>query len=139
MVKHALPHLRRSGHASVVNISSMAGSRGIAGLAAYCATKGGVNALSQALAVELAPDNIRVNVVAPGGMMTPAVQQSIDRVNQLSPGEGEKAIQKLVGRQLFQRAADPEEVAAIAQFLASDEASFLIGEHINASAGWAAN
>jgi 3-oxoacyl-[acyl-carrier protein] reductase len=139
MVKHALPHLRTSGRGSVVNISSMAGSFGIAGLAAYCASKGGVNALSRALAVELAPDNIRVNVVAPGSMMTPAVQRSIDRINQLDPGRGEQAIAQLTARQIFRRAADPDEVAAIAQFLASDEASFLTGEIINASAGWAAN
>lgn len=137
-IQAALPHLRQSSHKAIVNISSMAGSRGIGGLTAYCSSKGAVDALSRALAVELAPEAIRVNVVSPGSMLTPAMQQSIDRIDAMG-GSGREAIANLTNRQLFRRVADPSEVAAICLFLASSDASYLTGEIINASAGWSAN
>lgn len=139
VVKHALPHLRRSAHKAVVNVSSMAGSFGIAGLSAYCASKGGLIALTRALAVELAPDEIRVNCVSPGSMLTPAMAASIARIDSLGKETGKEAIARLTNRQLFRRVADPSEVASIVTFLASSEASYLTGENINASGGWAAH
>lgn len=137
--KFALPHLRQSTHKAIVNVSSMAGSFGIAGLAAYCASKGGVDALTRALAVELAPEGIRVNCVSPGSMLTPAMAKSIAHIDSLGRESGQDAIARLTNRQLFRRVADPAEVAAIVLFLASNEASYLTGENINASGGWAAH
>jgi NAD(P)-dependent dehydrogenase (short-subunit alcohol dehydrogenase family) len=70
-IKHAIPAMRRSGGGSIVLMSSIAGLRGSAGLAAYCATKGGVRLLAKAVALEVAADNIRVNSVHPGIIDTP--------------------------------------------------------------------
>jgi NAD(P)-dependent dehydrogenase (short-subunit alcohol dehydrogenase family) len=70
-VKHAIPAMRRSGGGSIILMSSVAGLRGAAGLAAYCATKGGVRLLAKAVALETAADNIRVNSVHPGIIDTP--------------------------------------------------------------------
>lgn len=70
-IKHAIPAMRRTGGGSIIVMSSVAGLRGSAGLAAYCATKGGVRLLAKAVALETAADNIRVNSVHPGIIDTP--------------------------------------------------------------------
>lgn len=139
LIKYALPHLRRSEHKAIVNISSMAGTFGMNELSAYCASKGGVNALTKALATELAPEGIRVNCVSPGSMMTPALQASLARSVSLGRESEQDAVNRLTSRQLFKRVGETREVAAIALFLASSEASYLTGEVIMASAGWAAH
>lgn len=135
LVKRALPSLRASAAAAIVNVSSMAGIFGQSSMAAYCSSKGGVNMLTKALAVELAPDGIRVNGIAPGLIETPMILES---VKEFSPEEQKTIITGWAGRQLFKRAADPEEVANVALFLVSDQASFLTGEILNVSGGWAA-
>ncbi len=70
-VKHVIPAMRRAGGGSIILMSSVVGLRGSAGLAAYCATKGGVRLLAKAVALETAADNIRVNSVHPGIVATP--------------------------------------------------------------------
>ncbi|HKM70927.1 MAG TPA: SDR family NAD(P)-dependent oxidoreductase, partial [Stellaceae bacterium] len=70
-VKYAVPALRRAGGGSIIITSSVAGLRGSAGLAGYCATKGGVRLFAKAVAMEHAADNIRVNTVHPGVIDTP--------------------------------------------------------------------
>ena len=70
-MKCAVPHMREQGGGAIVNISSVQALRGFHGWAAYAAAKGGINALTQQAAVDLAPDGIRVNAVAPGTIMTP--------------------------------------------------------------------
>src|SRR5262252_2216775 len=70
-VKHAIPPMRRAGGGSIILMSSVAGLRGAAGLAGYCATKGGVRLLAKAVALEVASANIRVNSVHPGIIDTP--------------------------------------------------------------------
>ena len=70
-MKHVIPAMRRAGGGSIILMSSVAGLRGSAGLAAYCATKGGVRLLAKAVALETAADNIRVNWVHPGIVATP--------------------------------------------------------------------
>lgn len=131
----ALPFLRRSNAATIINVGSMAGHTGLAGLSAYCASKGGVHQLTKALAVELAPDAIRVNCIAPGLVETEMVTASLAG---LPAPERAATIAGWAGRQLFKRAGDPAEIAAIALFLASDQASFLTGEIVHAAGGWAA-
>src|SRR5262249_28250519 len=70
-VKHAIPAMRRAGGGSIILMSSVAGPRGAAGLAGYCASKGGVRLLAKAVALEVASANIRVNSVHPGIIATP--------------------------------------------------------------------
>jgi NAD(P)-dependent dehydrogenase (short-subunit alcohol dehydrogenase family) len=127
-----LPHMmaRRSG--SVVNLASWAGKTGNANFAGYSASKFAVIGLTQALAREMAPHGIRVNAICPGIVVDTAMRSAIE-VQQRHYGlpdtaEREKSIP-------LGRVSVPDDVARIATFLASDEASYMTGESINLSGG----
>jgi NAD(P)-dependent dehydrogenase (short-subunit alcohol dehydrogenase family) len=129
-MKCAVPHMRRQGGGSIVSMSSAQSIRGFHGWAAYATAKGGINALTQQAALDLAPDRIRVNAVAPGTIMTPLnekvfretadPQELIDRWNAAHP----------IGR-----FGQPEEVAQAVLFLASDRASFITGDIVKVDGG----
>jgi 3-oxoacyl-[acyl-carrier protein] reductase len=102
---------------SIVNVSSVAAQRPGRGQSNYAASKGAIEAFTRALAVELAPRNIRVNAVAPGVTET-AMSETI---RALAPEEVTKRI-------LLRRAARPEEIARVIAFVASDEASYVTGQ-----------
>ena len=127
-----LPHMiaRRSG--SIVNLASWAGKTGNANFAGYSASKFAVIGLTQALAREVAPHGIRVNAIYPGIVVDTAMRTSIEaqqRHHRL-PETAERVKSIPIGR-----ASVPEDVARIAAFLASDEASYITGESINLSGG----
>lgn len=128
--KHAVPHLRRSGKGSIINTSSLAGQRGGTGLTAYSASKGAVIAFGTALAMELAPDNIRVNTICPGWVDTPFNQPAIDFM-------GGRASQEEVVRRIvpLQRQAHPSEIAPLFVYLASDELSYVTAQAITIDGG----
>ncbi|MEV1025188.1 glucose 1-dehydrogenase [Streptomyces sp. NPDC050264] len=112
--------LLRAGHgASVVNISSIDGLAGVSAMASYVASKHALTGLTRSLALELGPEGIRVNSIHPGVIDTPMVSTvSQARRDRLT---------RTVGRQPIRRMGRPEEVAAMALFLASDEASYCTG------------
>jgi meso-butanediol dehydrogenase / (S,S)-butanediol dehydrogenase / diacetyl reductase len=127
-----LPHMiaRRSG--SVINLASWAGKSGNAFFAGYSASKFAVIGLTQALAREMAPHGIRVNAICPGIVVDTAMRTAIE-AQQRQYGlpettEREKTIP-------LGRVSVPDDVARIAAFLASDEASYMTGEAINLSGG----
>jgi NAD(P)-dependent dehydrogenase (short-subunit alcohol dehydrogenase family) len=122
----ALPYLRRRGGA-VVNIASVAGSRGAVNVA-YVAAKGGLVALTRQLANELAGDGIRVNSVSPGFTAT--------RLNEDLRGSGAEA--RWASRIPLGRYASPHEIAAACAFLASDEASYITGTDLIVDGGLSA-
>ena len=111
---------------SIINLASVAGLKGAAGLSAYSASKGGVIQLTRTLAVELARHNVRVNALAPGYFRTDMNSAALDDPN-IGP--------KIVGRIPLRRAGKPEEIGALAVYLASDDASFVTGEVITISGG----
>ena len=115
---------RRRG--SVVLVSSTAGQRGEAEHAHYAASKGAIQSLTKSLAVELAPDGIRVNCVAPGWVETPMTQATLDNPKQRARIEATIPLGG-VGR--------PEEIASAIAFVASDTASFMTGEILNVNGG----
>jgi NAD(P)-dependent dehydrogenase (short-subunit alcohol dehydrogenase family) len=125
-----VPEMRKRGKGSVVNMSSVQALTGFKGWAAYAAAKGGINALTQQAAIDLAPAGIRVNAVAPGTIMTPLnekifathpdPQGLIDSWNKAHP----------IGR-----FGQPAEVAEAVLFLASDRASFITGEILRVDGG----
>lgn len=122
--------LRKSKHASLVNVASIMAERGLRQLAAYSATKGAVSALTRGLAVEYASFGIRVNAVAPGFVET-ALTSRVLR----NPG-----IQRaLLESTPMRRFGLPEEIANAAVFLASDEASYITGTVLAVDGGMSAS
>jgi 2-keto-3-deoxy-L-fuconate dehydrogenase len=116
----ALPHLRRSSRAAIVNVSSVAGIAGLPERACYSASKGAVYALTLAMAADLVPDGVRVNCVCPGTVDTPWVGRLLERA---ADPEAERAA--LEARQPMKRLGRAEEIAAAIVFLARPSSSFV--------------
>jgi 3-oxoacyl-[acyl-carrier protein] reductase len=123
-VREALPTMLRARQGSVVMISSVAAARGGRGHVNYAASKGGIDAMVRALAVELAPRKIRVNGVAPGLIVT----DMSSRVRDLASKE-------ILANIPFGRFGEPEEVARAVRFLASPEASYITGQILYVTGG----
>jgi NAD(P)-dependent dehydrogenase (short-subunit alcohol dehydrogenase family) len=118
--------MRQTGGGAIVNVASVAGMAGSVGRSAYGASKGGVVVLSQVMAVDLADDGIRVNVLAPGPVETPLVAQMHDA-----------AIRKRwVDTVPLRRYAQPEEMAGAVVFLCSDDASYVTGHVLAVDGGF---
>jgi NAD(P)-dependent dehydrogenase (short-subunit alcohol dehydrogenase family) len=127
LTKAALPHLKRDD--SVTFVSSIAGHVAFPNSAAYCTTKGAVEQLTKALAVELAPAGIRVNAIAPGNIRT--------RMNEELLKDPEYEQMYLDGTP-YGRVGLVEDVAPLAVFLASDAARYIHGQSIVVDGGWVA-
>ncbi|KUO50275.1 MAG: hypothetical protein APF76_11225 [Desulfitibacter sp. BRH_c19] len=118
--KYSVPHMLAQRKGSIVNISSLNGIRGNVNLAAYCASKGGMVSLSQAMAMDYANKGIRVNCICPGSIKTKMLED-------LFKTAGNDMIDALLAKSPMGRFGEATEVAYAALFLASDEASFITG------------
>jgi len=117
---------------SIVNISSIAMGQvgvGFAGLTHYCASKGGIVAMSEAMALELAPFNIRVNCIAPGAIDTPGASTT---------NMDAKTMEAMLAPIPMKRKGRAEEIANAVLFLASDESSYMTGSVMVVDGGWVA-
>ncbi len=119
----ALPALTAAGGGAIVNIGSYDGFVADPGLAAYCATKGAVHALSRAIAVDHGAQNIRCNVICPGWIKTEMMDAFLN-----SLPDPETAAGKLDANQPIGRVGQPTDIANMALWLASDEAAFTTGQ-----------
>ena len=128
----AAPSMVATGSGSIINQGSVAALVGIANFASYCAAKGAVVALTRSMSVDLAPRGVRVNVICPGTVYTPLMEPMLT-----ARGGGDLAagLAMTVAKYPIGRLGTPEEIAAVALFLASDESSFLTGSVITADGG----
>lgn len=128
--KHALPHLRRSANASIVNAGSAASELGYPGCIAYGSSKGGIALLTKNLAIALAPDGIRVNCYCPDNIRTRMVMDYVD-----AAPDREAFLAGLMSTHLVHRLGEPAEVAELVCFLASERASYINGAVIPVDGG----
>jgi 3-oxoacyl-[acyl-carrier protein] reductase len=120
-----------NGTGSIINISSIYGARAVRERLAYCTSKAAVIMATQVMAVELAEHGVRANAIGPGYTDTPLFRGARE--------EGNETVGPLLGRVPAGRLGTPEEIAAAALFLASDESSFVTGQCVFADGGWVVN
>lgn len=126
-MKFEIPLIRSSGGGAIVNVASSAGVNSSPGLSSLGAARAGVINLSKTAAAEVAVENIRVNAISPGGVLT----DSLARLCESEPG----LVRPLTGAHRIGRLAEPEEIASCICFLCSDEASFMSGDNMVVDGG----
>jgi NAD(P)-dependent dehydrogenase (short-subunit alcohol dehydrogenase family) len=127
--KYGIPEMIKSGGGSIINTASIAALIGSEAAHAYTAAKGGMVALSRALAVEFGPKNIRVNCICPGAIDTPMIAPVIDPLKKTGQPFMISPIRRL---------GTPEDIAYCALYLASDESSFVTGATLVVDGGYIA-
>ena len=125
IVRAVAPHLRSAGGA-IVNVSSIYGQIGAGERAGYTASKAGLEGLTRTLAAEFGSDGVRVNAVAPGFIETPMTEPFLN---------DEDALERFRRGTALKRLGEPEEVADVVVFLASDRSSYITGETILVDGG----
>lgn len=130
VTRAALPLLERAGGASVINIASVHAQLTIPDITAYAAAKGGVVAMGRSLAQELGPRGIRVNTISPGFVRTPLHERWL--AAQPDPAAADA---RVVGYHPVGRLGTPEDIGALATFLASEQAGFITGANVPIDGG----
>jgi 3-hydroxybutyrate dehydrogenase len=137
LTQAAIPIMRRHGWGRIINISSVNGKQGDRGKAAYCSAKHGLIGLTRTAALETASEGITVNAICPGAVDTPLLRNQLDDLAAVRGVSSDDALDTLfLGHIPQHRLIHPGEIAAMARFLASDEARGITGQSINVSAGW---
>ena len=128
--KYAIPEMIRGGGGVIINTASIRGLVGQYHESAYCASKGGVVLLTRAMALDYGCQNIRVNCICPGAILTPLTQAFLD-----SSPDPEREVQETLKKIPLGRMGQPVDVARVALFLASDESAYLTGLAIPVDGG----
>lgn len=124
-IQAVAPHMVENRYGKIVNISSIHGKSGGVAAISYSAAKGGIIGLTKSVARELGRYKINVNVVLPGLILTPTIAKMAEKYRDM-----------IIDNTPLRRIGQPEEVANVVAFLASDEASFMTGAAVEVSGGW---
>ena len=124
--KYAVPHMQTQGAGSIINTASISGLHGDGGAVVYAASKAAVINLTRALSTDHAPSGIRVNAICPGTIETPPVQRMM---------ADPKVLERNLRAHSLGRLGQPDEIANVAVWLASDESSFITGEALVVDGG----
>ena len=128
--KYAIPAMIDAGGGAIINIASVLGFVGDPDLAAYCAAKGGVIALTKVAALTYGPQGVRANAICPGDVDTPLVEAYFNK-----DPDPKRFRQEIYSKYALRRIASPEEIAQVALFLASDASSFITGSTLVVDGG----
>ncbi len=131
MAKYSIPHMRKAGGGVIISSASVQGLQSMQGVSAYAASKGGDLSLMRQMALDFAPDNIRIVSVNPGAIDTPMVRNAISGTG----GDLEDELISTGRAHPLGRIGQAEDVANMVLFLASDKASFVTGSYFNVDGG----
>jgi NAD(P)-dependent dehydrogenase (short-subunit alcohol dehydrogenase family) len=135
VTRHAIPHLKRSGDGVILIMSSLAGRFGYENRSPYATAKRGLLGFAETLALELGGDGVRVNAIAPGAVLGERMQ-AVLRGRQEATGKSmEQLTEEALANQALKRFVDPDDIAALAVFLASDRARSITGQTIAIDGG----
>ncbi len=132
LIRAALPAMLDNGGGSIINMSSVASSiKGVPNRFVYCASKAAVIGMTKAIAADYITQNIRCNAICPGTVDSPSMHQRLR-----DTGDYDAALEAFIARQPMGRIGTPEEIAALAVYLASDESAFTTGQTHAIDGGW---
>ena len=134
--KHVVPEIKKAGGGAIINLGSISSFIAQPQFVTYNATKAAIATMTRCMALDLAPDNIRVNALCPGTVWTQIVER-LAREKGLDRAAADKD-PTWGGASMLKRVAEPREMANVILFLASDEASYITGAHIMADGGYTA-
>lgn len=132
--RETLPHLVAAGDGALVFVASTVALRGMKGVAAYSAAKGAIAALARQLAADFAEDGVRVNAVAPGAVRTP-LSESQFRARASSEAEFDALLDQVIARYPLRRWGQPQEIAEVIHFLATDRSAWMTGQMVPVDGG----
>lgn len=133
LIKLTLPAMLENGGGSIINMSSVASSlKGVPNRFAYCASKAAVIGMTKAVAADFVTKGVRCNAICPGTIDSPSMHERLQ-----ATGNYEQALADFIARQPMGRIGAPEEVAALALYLASDDSTFTTGQTHAIDGGWA--
>jgi meso-butanediol dehydrogenase/(S,S)-butanediol dehydrogenase/diacetyl reductase len=127
LMKASIPHMIKAGGGSIINIASLGGLRCLPGMPAYCASKAGLIMLTQQVALDFGPENIRCNAVCPGGTRTEMLERSLGPFGETLGTDLEGVFRCISSMVPLRRTASPGEITGICSYLASDDSAFMTG------------
>jgi len=127
LMKVTIPHMKKNGGGSIINIASLGGLRCLPGMPGYCSSKAALIMLTQQVALDYGTSMIRCNVVCPGGVRTAMLEKSLSGLAETT-GTDTEGVFKIVSSMVpLRRFAKPDEITGICVYLASDDSSFMTG------------